>query len=169
MYKPKGRKKSVILTSLEEKEKESAPQVLDRDLFAVLINIQEKLNSPVFNGGFERLQGTVDTIAELQQKMQDDFSAVNKAIYEPDVGLYARVKSVEKTDIEHHVAIEVRVKALEEQKISSENHGKLAERVKKLEDRGTSLKKFMYVAVPLFATGIAKVIYDFVVEHVFLK
>lgn len=61
-----------------------------------LINeIHEKLDGAAFNGGFESLVQTVQHIEKTQREMLAKMEDTHTAIYEPDDGLFARVKRVE--------------------------------------------------------------------------
>jgi uncharacterized protein with von Willebrand factor type A (vWA) domain len=55
----------------------------------------EALGSPALNGGFDRLVSKVDTMAESQKMMVVKVNDVHEAIYNPDDGLFARIKSVD--------------------------------------------------------------------------
>ena len=66
------------------------------DSLEVLINeIHAKLDGAAFNGGFETLVQNVKNIEETQREMLSKMEDIHKVIYEPDDGLFARVKRVE--------------------------------------------------------------------------
>jgi len=46
-------------------------------------------------GKFDRIMQSVDTIKERQDEMADDISKIKEAVYHPDEGLYARLRSLE--------------------------------------------------------------------------
>lgn len=90
-----GLKEHVVLTSVPRRPTEDSLETL-------IAEIHGKLNGSVFNGGFERLAqsverltGKVETIEGQQQEMLGKLGQIHDVIYEPDDGLFARVKKVE--------------------------------------------------------------------------
>jgi hypothetical protein len=74
----------------------------DKDLQTILEGISVKINSsPVLNGGFDKMLVIVETIKERQNETSKKVDEIHKGLYEPDTGLYARVKSVESDFKEH--------------------------------------------------------------------
>ena len=47
------------------------------------------------NGKLERLLNGIDTLGANQERMCEDISKIKEAMYNPDAGLYARLKLVE--------------------------------------------------------------------------
>lgn len=63
-----------------------------RELIRILSAVHTKvMNAPVLNGGFDNLNAKVD---KLEEKVDD----IHEAVYEPDEGLFARIKTI---DSEH--------------------------------------------------------------------
>jgi len=75
----------------------------DDDLEFLVKEIHSKLDGVVFNGGFETLVSNVQIIQKTQEEMLVKMEDVHKVIYEPDDGLFARVKKVE-TNHDHELA-----------------------------------------------------------------
>ncbi len=69
--------------------------IADENLELLIGEIHSKLDGVVFNGGFETLVTNVQNIQKTQQEMLIKMDDVHKVIYEPDDGLFARVKKVE--------------------------------------------------------------------------
>jgi len=67
----------------------------DDSLDRLISEIHEKLDGAAFNGGFEKLVQNVQNIERTQREMLAKMDDVHKVIYEPDDGLFARVKRVE--------------------------------------------------------------------------
>ncbi len=70
----------------------------DRDeLFREMLErITKKVeSSPALNGGFDKLMVTVEHIKEKQDSTWLKVDKIHEGLYEPDTGLYARVRSVE--------------------------------------------------------------------------
>ena len=47
------------------------------------------------NSKLERLLNGIDTFGVNQERMSDDISKIKEAVYNPDSGLYARLRSLE--------------------------------------------------------------------------
>ena len=47
------------------------------------------------NSKLERLLNGIDTLGVNQERMSDDISKIKEAVYNPDSGLYARLRSLE--------------------------------------------------------------------------
>lgn len=65
-----------------------------------LERLDKKLEAPVFNGGFEDLMTKVNKIESIQTQLQvcqektsEQVTAIHTAIYDPEKGLYAKVKA----------------------------------------------------------------------------
>lgn len=71
----------------------------DEHLEALINEIHDKLDGVAFNGGFETLVSNVQNIQKTQREMLDKLEEVHKVIYEPDDGLFARVKMVENVHV----------------------------------------------------------------------
>lgn len=75
----------------------------DKDLEMILEGIAVKINNAtVLNGGFDRMMVVVENIKEKQNETTKKVDEIHKGLYEPDTGLYARVKSIE-TGVQHMV------------------------------------------------------------------
>ena len=65
-------------------------------LLEKLERVENKVvNSPAMNGGFDKLLGEVAHIKETQSEVLDAVKNIKKSLYEPDSGLYSRVKQLE--------------------------------------------------------------------------
>ena len=47
------------------------------------------------NGKFDRMLQSIDTVKDKQEEMADDISKIKEAVYNPDSGLYARLRELE--------------------------------------------------------------------------
>ena len=47
------------------------------------------------NGKFDQMLQSIDTVKEKQDEMADDISKIKEAVYNPDSGLYARLRELE--------------------------------------------------------------------------
>jgi hypothetical protein len=73
----------------------------DKELQMLLESISAKINSSaVLNGGFDKMLVIVENIKEKQAETSKKVDEIHRGLYEPDSGLYARVKSVE-SGIQH--------------------------------------------------------------------
>lgn len=68
----------------------------NKDVQQMVEEIAKKLNgAPALNGGFDRMMVVVDYIRERQDEATRKINRIHEDLYEPDDGLYARVKMVE--------------------------------------------------------------------------
>lgn len=67
----------------------------DDSLDRLIDEIHQKLDGAAFNGGFETLAQNVENIEGTQREILSKMEEMHKVIYEPDDGLFARVKKVE--------------------------------------------------------------------------
>jgi len=65
-------------------------------LLEKLERVENKVvNSAAMNGGFDKLMNEVEHIKTAQVEVLDAVKGVKKSLYEPDSGLYSRVKQLE--------------------------------------------------------------------------
>ena len=57
------------------------------------------LAAPAMNGGFTTLLYKVENIEQCQTQLVEKIDQIHSVMYEPDTGLYARIKNVEKSSI----------------------------------------------------------------------
>ena len=74
----------------------SAETEIYKLLLEKLERVESKVvNSPAMNGGFDKLLNEVEHIKDSQAEVLDAVKGVKKSLYEPDSGLYSRVKQLE--------------------------------------------------------------------------
>ena len=74
----------------------SAETEIYKLLLEKLERVESKVvNSPAMNGGFDKLLNEVEHIKDTQAEVLDAVKSVKKSLYEPDSGLYSRVKQLE--------------------------------------------------------------------------
>lgn len=56
---------------------------------------QKVINSAAMNGGFDKLTNDVEHIKDTQKEVLEAVRGVKKSLYEPDSGLFSRVKELE--------------------------------------------------------------------------
>lgn len=168
-----------------------AQALLDHDqVMEVLRTLQQKvLASAALNGGFDTLMFKVERIEEGQSQMGAKVDSIHNAIYDPDDGLFARVKDVEhvkeKVEATEKLSSDVaklqqwhesEEKIVEREARLSEEHEKLvqshAEQLKELtffKTRVCAIVKWGLVTVGGgVITGIGKILYDFLQGHITL-
>ena len=47
------------------------------------------------NGKFDQMLQSIDVVKDKQEEMADDISKIKEAVYNPDEGLYARLRNLE--------------------------------------------------------------------------
>lgn len=82
-------------------------------LLELLSEIQGKLKAPALNGGFDTLMYKVGKIEEGQEKILERVSMLNETIYDPDTGIFARIKEAENVKSEEIVKVEKNIDAMQ--------------------------------------------------------
>ena len=68
-----------------------------KQLLEKIERIESKVvHAKALNGAFEKLILTIDTVQENQKKMSEDISDIKKTVLDPDEGVIARVKELER-------------------------------------------------------------------------
>lgn len=70
-------------------------EISDADLAHLVTEIHNKLEGVIFNGGFETLSQNVANLTSSLREAIDKIEELHRVVYEPDDGLFARVKRVE--------------------------------------------------------------------------
>ena len=47
------------------------------------------------NGKFERVMDNIEIVKDKQEEMADDIAKIKEAVYNPDSGIYARIRELE--------------------------------------------------------------------------
>lgn len=89
------RKTRLIVSDTFESRTTATLEAQDR----ILERVEKKLESPVLNGGFDNLMTKVEKIESIQSQMGkvqetqgEKIDSIHSAIYEPEKGLYVKVK-----------------------------------------------------------------------------
>lgn len=85
------------------------------------------LSAPAMNGGFSTLMYKIEKIEQSQEKLVEKVDDIRDVLYDPDSGLYARIKNVENqtAEVERVENLEEEIKYIKSWK---ENKDKLAAR-----------------------------------------
>jgi hypothetical protein len=141
-----------------------------------LINeIHEKLDGAAFNGGFETLAQNVENIEKTQREMLSKMEEVHKVIYEPDDGLFARVKRVEAIHDKELAPLRkelLELHAWKEKLTAKDGVLTLAaadnETVKELTEWKKKILAFILAAAGSTLLMVIKTAWDFIKDHVTL-
>lgn len=152
-----------------------------------LVEMQNRiLAAPAMNGGFSKLMFKIEKIEESQEQLVTKVDEIHDVLYDPDKGLYARIKSVETAVDEEKInGIEKEVDELRNWKsiveVSSKNNDEDAEDNKKMlleHDqmikevhrwyiRHVSIMKWLAVTVSGGVLGIVgKLLYSYITDHI---
>lgn len=141
-------------------------------------HIQEKLKSAhVLNGGFDRLMEKVESIEGTQEKILGELNTVKITIYDPDEGIYSRIKAVDDRSDERAHTLDKSISELKVEHNKTSDTTKLhAEEVDKIEDLEkkidelskwkSNVTKIIWAVLVPIATTFGKIIYDFLAAHV---
>ena len=58
-------------------------------------SVQTKFDILELDGKLERMIDGINTVKERQAEMQDDITKIKEAVYNPDEGIYARLREIE--------------------------------------------------------------------------
>lgn len=144
------------------------------NLERTLSQVQEKLkDSHVLNGGFDRLMEQVAKIEQTQDKILDEVNTIKDTIYDPDDGLYSRIRSTSDKNIGKVHDID---KSMSELKVKYEKDIEILEKLEKDIDKLENLsikiddisrwketinKILLALTVPSI-TAIVKLLYDII-------
>lgn len=147
----------------------------DDHLERLISEIHTKLDGAAFNGGFESLVKNVENIEQTQTEILSKLDEMHKVIYEPDEGLFARVKKVETTHSKEIDPLKRELEVLNEWKASvTAKDGPIAQMQADKHDIQDliSWKKrfvgFLFAAVGSTLLMVIKTIYEFVRDHISL-
>ncbi len=153
-----------------------------------ILEMQDKiLSAPAMNGGFTTLLYKVENIEQSQEQLVQKVDQIHGVLYEPDNGLYARVKNVENDCVSNETIDELE-KEVQEIKIWRNSEEKQSEKeeiavVEKnkimleheaaLKDIQDSIAKYnaaiKWITVSLgggLLSMIGKLIYEYVTGHI---
>lgn len=154
----------------------------DDDIRNMLLIIQKKvLGSPALNGGFDTLIHKMDNLEKRQDKIIESVDEIHEAIYNPDEGLFARIRDAEESKTGEIHVLNTEIIALKlRQEIDNRDHVKEFEHDKDLMKLIESLKSdvvdmkrgyaiFKWLGIT-FCSGIIvatiKAFYDYIIQHV---
>jgi len=170
-------------TSRRRKSKSLSPDEQDKKLDQVvqtLSAISDRVNSsPVLNGGFDNLVKKIDNLGDAQEEQTKKLDVIHNAIYEPDEGLFARIKASDAANNTKVAAVEKDIAVLTTWQEDHDFHAmgkedvvqKLVQTTKVLEQQATELSKWKsttmsilkWVGGTIATSGaglIVKVLYD---------
>lgn len=165
---------------------DKSSSTVQSEVIATLMNVQEKLNNPVFNGGFETLTLKLEGIEKVQQQTLEQVSVLNKTIFDPDDGLYSRIKTVnqdvseltlwkksvdEKSKENNQNVIDVK-SMIEWKKSVDEKVKKYDENlieVTKIKDWKGNIQKFFVWILPAIGLLLLKQMFEFIIQHIVIK
>jgi hypothetical protein len=153
-----------------------ADEISDLELSRLVSEIHDKLEGVIFNGGFETLSKDVQNMDRSLREAIDKIDELHRVVYEPDDGLFARVKRVESSHREDLKPLQTQLDALTEWKaqMTAPKDGFVA----RTDADHHAVEQLVawkgrIIALGVSATGatllmIGKMIWDFVTNHVTL-
>ena len=206
MYMPRkpSTEKNISSVKLERRTKvsEDDSSVSPRDLnplsqralqtiennYRQILEMQDRiLSAPAMNGGFTTLLYKVENIENSQSQLVEKVDQIHGVLYEPDTGLYARIKNVEKDclpegaldDIEKDIQ-EIKIWKNSEEKLSAKEEAHVSENDKILNNHEMIIKdlqetinkyntvgKWLLVSVGGgLLSMIGKLVYEFISGHI---
>lgn len=137
----------------------------------MLLLIQKKiLASPALNGGFETLIQKMDNFEKHQDSMVERVNEIHDAVYNPDEGLFARIKDT-RSELNQIKVNQERTETTIEK--DSEGVDKVDEKINDLESRVKNMESsyhvLKWIAITIGSGVIIttiKAIYNFISVHV---
>jgi hypothetical protein len=151
-------------------------EISDSELAHLVTEIHDKLEGVIFNGGFETLSQNVQNMDRSLREAIGKIEELHRVVYEPDDGLFARVKRVESSHREDLKPIQSQLDTLVEWKtqMTTPKDGFVA----RTDSDHHAVEQLVawkgrIIALGLSATGatllmVGKMIWDFVSNHVTL-
>jgi hypothetical protein len=166
---------------------QKALQTIENNYRQILEMQDRILSAPAMNGGFTTLLFKVENIENSQSQLVEKVDQIHGVLYEPDTGLYARIKNVEKDclpegaldDIEKDIQ-EIKIWKNSEEKLSAKEEAHGSENDKILNNHEIIIKdlqetinkyntagKWLIVSVGGgLLSMIGKLIYEFISGHI---
>lgn len=163
----------------------------DKQIIELLASVQKTVQSaPALNGGFDRLVAKVDKIDVTQQQLVQKVDQVHECLYEPDEGLYTRIRDIDKwrlSQVESAKEVKQGLEDIRQLKTWRENiESQEAKTEKKIEKREEELdqaleelrdlkkwkdnaSKFFWLIGASSAGVFIKAVWDIVGNHVAFK
>jgi len=83
-----------------ESENKKALHTIEKNYQQILDMQNRILSAPAMNGGFSTLLYKVESIEQSQAQLVSKIGQIHDVLYEPDQGLYARIKKVENDTVD---------------------------------------------------------------------
>lgn len=153
-----------------------------------ILEMQNKiLAAPAMNGGFSTLMYKIEKIEQSQGQLVEKVDEIRDVLYDPDSGIYARIKNVENSiiDVDRFSTLETEISSIRNWKISeeksAEKENSQEEKIEKmLAEHDVSLKELQrwyqkqaaitrWLAITIGAGllgAIGKFLYALILEHV---
>ena len=141
--------------------------------------IQDKLNtSSALNGAFEVLVSDDQQIKDSQQEVKETISSIKKSVYNPDNGLFSRVKEVErkvelgqefdldvKDVVERHREMSLWALAAQKQMEKWEDQApELLIEIDRLSQWKNNVTKLLWILVTVVSSLVLKTLFSMVVS-----
>lgn len=151
--------------------------ISEQEMSRLVGEIHNKLDSVIFNGGFETLVQEVQNIERAQSKMLAKIEELHQVVYEPDDGLFARVKKVENFNMQELKPIQNEIQNITiwKNQLNTPKDGFIARtEANHLEVERIIQWKTKIIAVVLSALGasllmVGKMIWEFISTHVTIR
>jgi len=149
---------------------------INSNILLLLSDIQKRLDHSVFNGGFETLLKNIESIEASQKELVNEFRELNEVIYEPDTGLFSRIKKAETLYADEIKDLQHSAREISEWKKSIDSADGILEKYKENAEVINSLtewKKSITRSIWAIASGaglmLLKTFYDFLTQHIMFK
>ena len=185
----RGRPKKVLILDEESpvSEAKKTLEALEHNRMQIIEMQNKILSAPAMNGGFSTLMYKIEKIEQSQGQLVEKVDEIRDVMYDPDSGLYARIKNIENSSIEESRVnyLEEEVRSIKNWKSSEEKssqkeethtadiekkieeHSEIIKDLKKWYERQAAATKWLAITVGTgLLGGFGKIIYEFLTSHI---
>ncbi len=155
-------------TSTTTRQKSARDHELEVELRRVLKDLRAKvMKSPALNGGFDTLMLKIEGIEKGQDHLVDRVDSIHEAVYNPDTGLFSRLKSVEQWRGVEEKTVDKEQQVNVEQNEIVRVHADQLKELGKFKERATAIAKWIVITLATGGAGLlGKLAYDFATHHI---
>jgi len=185
----RSRPKKIIITQDESpmSEAKKTLEAIEHNRKQMLDMQNKILSAPAMNGGFSTLMYKIEKIEQGQDQLVEKVDEIRDVMYDPDSGLYARIKNIENSVVDEKriESLEDEVRSIKSWKNAEEKssekeethtadiekkiqeHSEVIKDLKKWYERQAAATKWLAITVGTgLLGGFGKIIYEFLLSHI---
>jgi hypothetical protein len=180
-------RKTFISEPAPDSEAKKALDAIENNRKQILEMQNRILAAPAMNGGFSTLMYKIEKIEQSQGQIVEKVDEIRDVLYDPDSGLYARIKNVENEtiDAERFTELEEEVKTIKNWKSTEEklaekeeqheldvekilkDHAEVIKELQSWYQKQAAVTKWLALTVGTSLLGLCgKLLHSFVMNHI---